>query len=152
MFNEGIKKYVNVLTKKEQKALLKLINIKLRRIPNCPGLQTDSDLHSYKELSPLIERLKEYVAEKFIINKCWANHTDGEYVNWHQHQGMVSVVYYLKNKEEIGTIFLNKDKIVRTKGPENSLIIFKDRLHSVPPRKKGNPKINRYSVALELSF
>ena len=62
------------------------------------------------------------------------------------------MVYYLKNKEAIGTIFRINDKIVSVEGPENSLIIFKSELHSVPLRIRGTPKMNRYSIALELSL
>jgi len=147
-----IKKYLNVLNKKEQSAILKLVDKKLIKIPNCPGLQTYPDLHHCEELKPLIEKLKEYITGNFIIDKCWANHTDGEYVSWHQHKADISVVYYLKNKGSLGTIFRIKDKIVRLKGPQNSLIIFKGQIHSVPPRKRGAPKINRYSIAFELSL
>ena len=152
-----IKKYLNVLNKKQQSAILKLVDKKLTRIPadpgrHYPGLQTYSGLHHCEELKPLIEKLKEYIAGNFTVDKCWANHTDGGYVVWHQHQSDLSVVYYLKNKESIGTIFRINDKIVHRKGPQNSLIIFTNEFHSVPPRKKGTLKINRYSVAFELSF
>ena len=147
-----IKKHLNVLNKKEQSSILKLIDKHLTRIPNCPGLQTYPDLHHRDELKPLIERLKEYITGNFTVDKCWANHTDGGYINWHLHKSDLSVVYYLKNKESIGTIFRIKDKIIRLKGLQNSLIIFKSELHSVPARKKGTPKMNRYSLAFELSL
>ena len=148
-----IKKHFKVLNKKEQSSLLKLIAKKLTHLPNCPGLQTLPILHHYDELKPLIEKLKEYITGNFTVNKCWANHTDGGYINWHLHKSDLSVVYYLKNKGAIGTIFRINDKIVSLKGPENSLIIFKNELHSVPPRKREtSPKINRYSVAFEISL
>ena len=147
-----IKKHLNVLNKKEQASILKLIDKHLTRIPNCPGLQTYPDLHNHDELKPLIDRLKEYITGNFTVDKCWANHTDGGYTNWHLHKSDLSVVYYLKNKEAIGTIFRINDKIVSVEGPENSLIIFKSELHSVPPRKRGTPKMNRYSIAFELSL
>ena len=147
-----IKKYLNVLNKKEQSAILKLVDKKLTRIPNGPGLQTHPNIHLCKELKPLVAKLKEYIIRNFTIDRCWANHTDGTYINWHKHKADLSVVYYLKNKESLGTIFLVGDKIIRPKFPENSLIIFKHEIHSVPPRKKGTSKINRYSVALDISF
>jgi len=150
-----IKKYLNVLNKKEQSAILKLADKKLTTIPDragrfYPGLQSYANLHHYKELKPLIEKLREYITGDFIIDKCWANHTDGGFVSWHQHKKGLSVVYYLKNKESLGTIFRINDKIVRLKSPQNSLIIFKDQFHSSPSRKIGTPKINRYSIAFIL--
>ena len=148
----AIEKHLNVLNQKEQSSILKLVDKKLTKIPTCPGLQTYPDLHSYEELKPLIEKLKEYIPGNFSVDKCWANHTDGGYINWHLHKSDLSVVYYLKNKESIGTIFRINDKEILLEGPENSLVIFKNELHSVPPRKRGTPKINRYSIAFELSL
>ena len=147
-----IKTYSNVLNKEEQSSILKLVNARLTTIPNCPGLQTYPELHYCEELQPLIKKLKKYIPGDFTIDKCWANHTDGGFINWHAHELDLSVVYYLKNKESLGTIFLVGDKIIRPKFPENSLVIFKHEIHSVPPRKKGTSKINRYSVALDISF
>jgi hypothetical protein len=147
-----IKKYLNVLTKKEQSSILKLINKKLIQIPDCPGLQTHPNLHFCEELKPLFEKLKKYILENFTIDKCWANYTDGNYINWHVHKSDLSVVYYLKNKKSIGTVFRINGKIVSLKSPENSLIIFKNEIHSVPPKKRGTLKMNRYSIALELSL
>ena len=147
-----IKKHLNVLNKKEQSAILKLVDKKLTRIPDCPGLQTYPNLHLCEELKPLIKKLQEYIARNFTIDKCWANHTNGGYTNWHRHKADLTVVYYLKNKESLGTIFIERDTIVRPRGPENSLIIFKHEIHSVPPRKRGTSKINRYSVSLDISL
>ena len=146
-----IKKHFNVLNKKEQSSILKLVKKSLTKIPNCPGLQTYPGLHSRAELKPLIESLKKYIPGKFIINKCWANYTDGERViHWHKHGSDLSVVYYLKNKKSLGTLFRVNDKMVSFKAPENSLIIFKDELHTVPNRKRGTAKINRYVVSFEI--
>ena len=152
-----IEKHLNVLNKKEQSSILKLVDKKLTKIPagpdvSYPGLQTYANLHHYKELKPFIKKLKNYIPGKFTVTKCWGNHTDGGYTNWHLHRSDLSIVYYLKNKEAIGTIFRINDKIVPIEGPENSLIIFKSELHSVPLRKRGTPKINRYSLALEVSL
>ena len=147
----GIKKHLNILNKKEQSSILKLVNKKLTKIPNCPGLQTYPDLHHCEELRPLIKNLKKYIPENFTIIKCWANHTDGGYINWHKHEVDLSVVYYLKNKESIGTIFNINNKVIHLKAPENSLIIFNSALHSVPSVKEGTAKINRYSIAFEIN-
>ncbi len=152
-----ISEHRHILNKKQQSALLKLINKKLVRVPAdpgkyYPGLQTYADLHLSKELQPLIKSLKDYIHESFIITKCWANHTDGGYTSWHSHTADLSVVYYLKNKESLGTLFKVNNKIISFQAPENSLIIFKHQTHSVPPRKKGTPKLNRYSIAFEISI
>jgi hypothetical protein len=152
-----IKTYLNVLNKKERSAILKLVDKKLTAIPDhagrfFPGLQTYANLHHNKELKPLIKKLKEYITGNFTVDKCWANYTDGGYVNWHTHKSDLSVVYYLKNEESIGTIFCINNKKIHLKGLQNSLIIFKNELHSVPFKKRGAPKINRYSIACELSF
>ena len=152
-----IKKYLDVLSKKQQFSILKLVNKKLTRIPGCPGLQTHPDLHHYQELEPLIVKINKYTTENFKIIKCWANHTDGSYISWHTHNSDLSIVYYLKNKESIGTVFCINNKIISLKGLENSLIIFDSKIiHSVPSIypgdiEKGKPKINRYSIAFELS-
>ena len=146
-----IKKYLNVLNKKEQSAILKLVDKKLTRIPNGPGLQTHPNIHLCKELKPLVAKLKEYITESFTVNKCWANHTDGGYIFWHVHKSDISVVYYLKNKESLGTMFRINNEIIRPEGLQNSLIIFKNELHSAPP-KRGTSKINRYSISCELSL
>tara|TARA_R100000306_G_C4257282_1_gene83493 strand:+ start:25 stop:495 length:471 start_codon:yes stop_codon:yes gene_type:complete len=152
-----ISEHLHILNKKQQSALLKFIDKELTHITSYskkyyPGLQTYADLQHYKELQPLIKSLKDYIHESFIITKCWANHTDGGYTSWHSHTADLSVVYYLKNKESLGTLFKVNNKIISFKAPENSLIIFKHQTHSVPPRKKGTPKLNRYSIAFEISL
>ena len=152
----NIEKHLNVLNKKEQLSILKLVDKKLTKIfrgsgLSHPGLQTYSDLHHYEELQPLVKNLKKYIPGNFTIKKCWANHTDGGYVSWHKHPTDLSVVYYLKNKESIGTFFKIDGKEVPSESPENSLIIFKgDEVHSVPPRKKGTLEIDRYSIAFDI--
>ena len=146
----NIKTHLNILNKKEQSSILKLVNKKLTKIPNCPGLQTYPDLHHCKELKPLIKNLKKYIPKNFTIIKCWANHTDGRYTNWHNHETDIAAVYYLKNKELLGTVFRIDNKVVHREGPENSLILFSNEIHTVPSRKKGTPKINRYSISFEI--
>ena len=58
------------------------------------------------------------------------------------------IVYYLKNKSQIGTIFKKGEiKVEVTKAPENSLAIFDGRLeHSVPIHLPEE----RISVAVDL--
>ena len=153
-----ISEHLNILNKKQQSALLKLVKKKITKLPDKSGmsfpcLQTAPDLHHYKELKPLIENLKEYITGNFVVTKCWGVYTEGDEVTWHQHNTDLSMIYYLKNKESLGTMFLNKAKGVCPTGPENSFIIFKgSECHSPPLRKKGRPKINRYTVALNISL
>ena len=148
----NIKTHLNILNKKEQSSILKLVDKKLTKIPNCPGLQTYPDLHHCKELKPLIKNLKKYIPKNFTIIKCWANHTDGRYTNWHNHETDVSVVYYLKNKESLGTVFRINNEVVPLEGPENSLLLFKKEFHSAPSIKEGETKINRYSISFEILY
>ena len=153
----SIKKHLNVLNKKQQYALLKLVKKKITKLPNkdgmsFPSLQTVPDLHHYKELEPLVEKLKEYIKRNFNVVKCWSLYTEGEESGWHHHTTDLTVVYYLKNKESLGTVFFKKNKMDCQKGPENSLIIFKDEVHRPPLIKKGTPKLNRYTVSLDISF
>ena len=171
-----IKKHLNVLNKKEQSAILKLVKKRLTRIAGSPGLQTYHNLHLYEELKPLIKKLKEYISRDFIITKCHGVRTDGEEGLWHHHKttGLNEdekklihtkfpklelkfvdrvIVYYLKNKESLGTMFRDKDgKVVHTKGPENSLLIFKHESHRPPLSKRRGPQTQRYSISLDLSF
>ena len=146
-----IEKHLNVLTPKEQSSILELVDKKLTKIPTCPGLQTYPDLHSYEELKPLLESLKKYIPGNFTVDKCWANYTDGGYIFWHMHKADLTVVYYLKNKESLGTMFRVNNKIIRPECPQNSLIIFKNEFHSAPPIKRGAPKIDRYAISFEIS-
>jgi len=152
-----ISEHLNILNKKQQSALLKLVKKKITKLPNkdgmsFPSLQTAPDLHHYKELEPLVEKLKEYIKRNFNVVKCWSLYTEGEESVWHHHTTDLTVVYYLKNKEFLGTVFFKKNKMDCQKGPENSLIIFKDEVHRPPLIKKGTPKLNRYTVSLDISF
>ena len=154
-----ISEHLNVLNKKQQSALLKLINQKISKLPDKEGqsfpcLQTSPNLYNYKELQPLIKKLKEYISRNFVVTKCWGVYTEGDEITWHQHDADLSVVYYLRNKESVGTLFRGKDKkVVFPKAPENSLVIFKgNEFHSPPPKKRGGPKMRRYTIALNITF
>ena len=154
-----IKERLNVLNKNQQSALLKLINKKVSKRPDRGGLsfpcfQTAANLHEYKEANPLIKKLKKYISKNFVVTKCWAVYTEGDEITWHQHDEDLSIVYYLRNKESLGTLFRGKDKkVISLKAPENSLIIFRGKeIHSPPPKKRGGLKMRRYTVALNLSL
>jgi len=153
----------NVLLNKERLKLLKFVKPKLTLLTNddskrsYPGLQTPSDLHTKKEIQPLLKILKKKLNYNKVLH-CWANYTDGSYINWHRHNNnendkQEAVVYYLLNPDNLGTMFKdmmipNYDKIYYTKAKQNSAIKFNaSEVHSVPNSFK---KINRISIALNV--
>tara|TARA_R100001163_G_C4935280_1_gene109439 strand:- start:116 stop:568 length:453 start_codon:yes stop_codon:yes gene_type:complete len=147
-----MKVYKNILSKKERLKLLKFVKTKLENLgPDFPGLQTRDQLHRKKELLPLINEIGKIntLNKKYGIQKCWGNHTVGDYLCWHSHPNCdLSLVYYLQNKSEIGTVF-KKDNfnVYVSKCPENSLLIFdSNQVHSVPYHLKED----RYSIAFDL--
>ena len=138
----------NILNTKEKNKLLKFVKTKVKSIEGCPGLQTDPNLHTYREMDYFLDKIKNEIKNYHIV-KCWANYTDGSYIVWHEHPSKYSLVYYLYNPENIGVMFQKEnDKIEYTKGLENSIVIFNsNKIHSVPNSPK---KINRYTISLEL--
>ena len=143
------KTHKNILKNNERKSLLKFVKSQVKNLgPQFPGLQSDPDLHKYKEVNVLLTKINKLISP-FHIKKCWANHTDGSYILWHKHLSKYSLVYYLYNPENIGVMFQKEnDKIEYTKGLENSIVIFNsNKIHSVPNSPK---KINRYTISLEL--
>jgi hypothetical protein len=138
-----IETHNNILTEEERIEMVNFIKTKLKKISdNHPGLQTDPNLHEYPEMKIFLKKISSHT-ENFKISHCWANATNGDILGWHSHPHFIvrSLVYYLKNKSEIGTIFKkgeSKDAeslqaIEVTKAPENSLAIFDGRLeHSGP--------------------
>ena len=130
-----MKVYKDILSKKERLKLLKFSKTTLKDLgPNYPGLQSFPNLHEYKELKVLLDKVK-LITKEYMIQKCWVNLSYGDYINWHNHPNCdKSIVYYLKNKSNIGTMFKKEGhKVEVTKGLENSLLIFNSNiLHSVP--------------------
>jgi hypothetical protein len=144
------KTHKNILNKKEQKNLLSFVKTKMKYLgKDYPGLQTKGDLHTYKELNYFLKKIHKYIKPN-KINKCWANQTKGDYINWHFHEDIkYSLVYYLHNLENVGVMFRKGlYEIQYTKGLDNSLVIFTGKkIHSVPCFHK---KINRYTIAMDL--
>ena len=142
--------YKNILLKKDRLKLLKFIKTVVKNLgPNFPGLQTDPNLHTHKEILFLLRTIKKHL-KGYTIQKCWANFSEGNYMNWHAHPECdISMVYYLKNKSDIGTVFKKQGLGVNVKKcPENSLLIFNSKLvHSVPYHLKED----RYSIAFDLT-
>ena len=139
----------NILDKKEQSNLLTYIKTTVKNLgPNFPGLQSSADLHLKNELRPFLKKIKKFI-KNYSIKKCWANYTNGNYISWHNHSSKISVVYYLKNPNNLGVMLTNDGcNIFYTKGEENSIIMFDSKIiHSVP---NFHLKKDRYTIALEL--
>mgnify|MGYP003154261320 CR=1 FL=1 len=138
----------NILNTKEKNKLLKFVKTKVKSIYGCPGLQTDSNLHTYREMDYFLDKIKNEV-KNYRIVKCWGNYTDGSYSAWHDHPSKYALVYYLYSPENLGVMFRKEnDTIKYTKGLENSIAMFNsNKIHSVPNSPK---KINRYSIAVDL--
>lgn len=150
--------YKNILSRKERKKLLQYVRERVSNIGDeFPGLQTHPNLHLEKEMNFFMEKIQKYFGE-YSVSRCWANQTDGSYVAWHKHYenenfSTLSIVYYLKNPTGMGVMFNslsdnNYHLIEYTKGIENSLIIFDNKLeHSIP--NYPDRKI-RYTIAIDL--
>jgi hypothetical protein len=138
----------NILSTKEKNKLLKFVKTKVKSIEGCPGLQTDPNLHTYREMDYFLDKIKNEIKNYHIV-KCWANYTDGSYIAWHEHPSKYALVYYLYSPENLGVMFQKENNIIEyTKGLENSIVMFNsNKIHSVPNSPK---KINRYSIAVDL--
>jgi len=144
-----MKVYKNILSKKERLKRLKFVKTTVRDLgPNYPGLQSLADLHKYKELKTFLDKIKPFM-KGYIVQKCWVNLSYGDYISWHDHSDYdKSIVYYLKNKSNIGTMFKKEGcKVEVKKGLENSLLIFDGNLiHAIPPYLPEE----RYSIAIDI--
>jgi|TARA_R100000455_G_C6173159_1_gene53825 hypothetical protein len=144
-----MKVYKNILLEKERLEILKFVKTKVKDLgPNFPGLQSSPNLHQHKELKILINKIKN-ITKGYLIEKCWANFSNGDYICWHNHSYCdKSIVYYLKNKLNIGTMFKKEGHNVQvSKGLQNSLLIFDSNLtHSAPCHLSEE----RYSIAFDL--
>ena len=144
-----MKVYKNILLEKERLEILNFVKTTVKDLgPDFPGLQSSPDLHQYKELKILIDKIKDII-DGYSIQKCWANFSNGDYICWHNHVDCnKSMVYYLKNKSNIGTMFKKEGlKLEISKGLQNSALIFDSNLtHSVPCHLFED----RYSIAFDL--
>ena len=130
-----MKVYKNILSQKEKLKLFKFAKKIVKDLcSKYPGLQSLPNLHKCKELKNLLDKINPYMTGYKII-QCWANHSNGDYLCWHDHSDFdISMVYYLKNKSKLGTMFKQEGtKVMMTKCEENSMCIFNSKLiHSVP--------------------
>jgi|TARA_R100000322_G_scaffold117530_1_gene75903 hypothetical protein len=145
-----MKTYGNILTEKERMDMINFLQPHLKKFSAThPGLQTESNLHVYPEMKTFLKKINSYI-NNYKIYHCWANVTNGDDLAWHSHPPFVvkSLVYYLKNKNEIGTMFKKEGiKVEVTRAPENSLAIFDGKLeHSVPLHLPEE----RISIAIDL--
>ena len=149
----------NVLT--EEQRIFVLDNIKPLLFPLKPlnsenysgnGMHTRPGLHLNPKLGLLYDRIvedfKALVGKEPVIEKSWALWTNGQYVNWHNHQNAdFSIVYYIEQHPTIGRSTQFEDGSVAI-SPQNSLLIFDSKIsHSVP---SSTIKINRYSIATDV--
>lgn len=156
-FRCGIKVYKNVLTDSERKMLVESSKKYLKKIsPDHPGLQSVNYLdrlfkiNQDKDASFLIDKLiKKSKLNNLKMRDCWVNYTDlnEKYTCWHVHQGIKkSLVYYLDNPENLGTIFRDDREQCQISGMENSMILFDpDIEHTVP----YNISLPRLSIAMD---
>ena len=144
-----MKVYKDILLEKERLKLLEYIKTTVKNLGSkYPGLQSKPNLHTDKEMLPLIKIIKNHL-KGYNIERCWANFSMGDYMTWHAHPEFdISVAYYLKNPSSIGTVFKKDGFGVHVpECPENSLLIFDSKLvHSVPYHLKEE----RYSIAVDL--
>ena len=144
-----MKVHKNILSKKERLKILKFIKTVIKDLgPDFPGLQSEATLHGCKKLEKLLDKIN-VIIKGYRVHRCWANFSNGNYISWHSHAYCdKSLVYYLKNKSNIGTMFKKKEnKVEVTKALENSLLIFDSNLiHSVPCHLPED----RYSIAFDL--
>ena len=148
-----MKLYKNILSEVERRKLLKFCKTKLENFgDNWPGLQSKNNLHSYPQMNTFVNTILKKVKD-YKIETSWVNYSKGDFINWHRHPtAKLSAVYFLKNPDSLGTIFRNEkynyDKIISTKAPQNSLLVFDgSKTHSQPYTHK---KIERYTIAVDL--
>jgi len=149
-----IKIHKNILKEIERKKLLKFCKKQVKDLgPDWPGLQSKNNLHTFSELSHFTKLMTSVYLKGYQIINLWANYTEGDVINWHNHPiSKLSAVYFLKNPDNLGTLFRDDkysyDKITFTKCPENSLLVFdSSKTHSQPCSPK---KIKRYTIAFDL--
>jgi predicted 2-oxoglutarate/Fe(II)-dependent dioxygenase YbiX len=147
----------NVLTDEEVSALLEAADyeIKNNMCTVVPAYQSYANMHEvYKDL-PSWQKLKKSVLQfaedkfddKFKIKASWFNvcKEDSNF-DFHSHSEP-TVVYYLSNCTDSGTLFIEDGKVISKECCDNSMDVIANEVeHSVPP---WNGK-DRYSVAFTL--
>ena len=141
--------YKNILEEKERLKLLKFCKTEVKDLGDrFPGLQSPPNLHKKKELKIFLDSIK-LITNGYEITSCWVNKVTGEDLCWHQHPDVdLSIVYYLENKSNMGTMFKESDtKVTIKECPQNSLLTFDSKLvHSSPLHLPEE----RYSIAIDV--
>jgi hypothetical protein len=141
--------YKNILKEQERLKLFKFCRTQVKNLGDkFPGLQSLPNLHKKKELKTLLDKIK-LITHGYKITSCWVNKVTGEDLCWHQHPDAdLSLVYYLKNKSNMGTMFKESDtKVTIKECPQNSLLTFDSKLiHSSPLHLPEE----RYSIAIDV--
>tara|TARA_Y100000004_G_C8633045_1_gene293727 strand:- start:41 stop:496 length:456 start_codon:yes stop_codon:yes gene_type:complete len=147
--------YNNILSENDRIKVLKFIKSELQDLgPTYPCLQTKSKIHFRDEMKPFVDSIQKHIKPYEII-KCWGVCSLGNTICWHNHPDTkYSLVYYLHNPTEDGTMFLESknndcfDTVKHTNGIQNSMIRFENfKLHSTPLTSK---KVKRYTIALDI--
>jgi len=153
-FKYGIRSFYNVLTENERLTLLEESKPQLKEISKLhPGLQTEANFHlilCQKGLFYLIQKILKKSKVNGNISACWVNYTDEnlKYTCWHNHQNIKnSLVFFIENPDNVGTIFRINGKEIQIKAPTNSMITFSSNIEHTVPYNITKP---RYSLVIDL--
>ena len=149
----NIRIFHNILTEYERKLLLEEITPLLYKIQGSfPGLQTNPDLHfllMQKGIFNLILKIQKKSKISGTISKCWGNYSDEtmQYCSWHIHPNTKNtIVYFLENPENLGTICRKNGKEFQIKAPTNSAISLPPSMEHTFPYNITKP---RYSLSID---
>ena len=150
---DSIKIIDNILTEEERINLFNRSRLFLEKLPNCPGLQTQSNLHmKCRVISSIIEKIAKKSSIPRLVKSSWANYTDKDmaYQLWHHHNYPgyynMNCVYMIENPEGIGAWLDIENVIYKTECPTNSLMLLPvEILHTVP----SNVTMPRYSLSID---
>ncbi len=148
----------NVLDENSISHLIKLADFEIENFLcyTVPKYQSWNNMHiKYKDdpafikLIDIIQKtLKNEIKFDLKVNSCWFNicKEDSKF-EFHKHERTVaSVVLFLKNCEDNGTLFKFDNSVLRLIIKDNDLVVFNpDRLHSIPEWKGKD----RYSLAFD---
>ena len=111
--------------------------------PNCIPLQT------------LCKKITDFASEltnkTMIINNCWfvICREDSDFEFHHHSPEVMSVVYYLENCNNNGTIFETHYTKLQVLSEDNTAIFFESDTMHCTPKWTGQ---DRYSIAFDLAF
>jgi len=111
--------------------------------PNCIPLQT-----LCKKITDFASKLTN---KTMIINNCWfvICREDSDFEFHHHSTEVMSVVYYLENCNNNGTIFETQYTKLQVLSEDNTAIFFESDTMHCTPKWTGQ---DRYSIAFDLAF